>query len=66
MHTNIFKKIGRIISSAGNLMSCAQGICFKPGEEQKKTTENPEFFGVNPKESDRKSQELRTFPASRD
>lgn len=63
---NIFKKIGRVISSAANVMSCAQGVCFKPGEEQKKTTENPELFGMKTEESDRKSQELRTFPANRD
>ncbi|NIS68059.1 MAG: hypothetical protein GTO12_03640 [Proteobacteria bacterium] len=54
---DILKRIGRIISSAANVMSCAQGICFKPGEGQSKSEDN--FTAV---EKDGKGPEPRSQP----
>ncbi len=55
---NIFKRIGRIISAAANVMSCAQGICFKPGEEQGKSEDNLTILEKGRKEPERRSQPI--------
>jgi len=59
---NIFKKIGRIISSAGNVMSCAQGICFKPGEDPDKSIDNLGVFGRGDEASERLGQQTGSAP----
>lgn len=53
---NIFKRIGRVIASAANVMSCAQGICFKPGENRNKSADNFEAVRTESEELRLKSR----------
>lgn len=54
---NIFKRIGRIISSAANIMSCAQGICFKPEADPDRSIDDLAAFGRADEASERLGQQ---------